>query len=168
MLSSVAQAILWDDQSNLNIFCKYSLTPHLDVDIGARNMELESGFPNSAVWMSWYWDLELQSQFLGIRLQLEVPSPNTNGWGSVLGEIGRLTRRPNPVAFLAALFLSMHVPWAPTLTPSSPPQPSPRVHPNGTFAIVSHFQNKADLVLHTVQFQHLQYLRPNASKYFQQ
>jgi hypothetical protein len=53
MLSFVAQAILRDDQSNLNSLCKYSLTPHLDVDIGAWNWELESGFPNSAVWMLW-------------------------------------------------------------------------------------------------------------------
>ena len=77
MLSFVAQAILRDDQSNLNSFCKYSLTPHLDVDIGAWNLELESGFPNSVVWMPWNWDLELQPQFLGIGLQLEVASPNT-------------------------------------------------------------------------------------------
>ena len=51
------------------------LTPRLDVDIKAWNLELESGFLNSAVWLSeefragirtpipWYWDITRFSLF---------------------------------------------------------------------------------------------------------
>jgi len=34
-------------------------------------------------------------------------------------------------------------------------------HPNNRFGILSHFQYKADLVLESIQYQHLQYLHPN-------